>query len=193
MNTRTVRLLIALFVVLMGIIAVLQVIRRNAVQQQSVPTATAASPYVFPVVETTTISRIELENRRTGRKLIFTKVPGDWLGQNEKGASVDVNLTYMPTLLQILATLRYNRIINGTQTLESFGLSNGGWFVVKFKAGADYVLRFGDNNPDGSQTYVQASIGQTDSPILQVASEAPSTLASIVDAYNLGLATSAAP
>ncbi len=190
MNTRTFRLLIALFIVLMAIIAVLQLVRRNAIQQQVLSiTPTAVSPYVFPAVETTTITRIELENKRTGRKLVFTKIPGDWTAVDQTGGKIDVNLTYMPTLLQILATLRYNRSMNGTETLESFGLADGGWFIVKFTSGAEHMLRIGDNNPDRSQTYVRASIGSTDSPVLQVSAEAISTLARIVELYNLGNAS----
>ncbi len=155
-STQRVRLLILVFAALLGLTALFGATRQEPTPQAQAtarPTATAI-PYLYPEVETTTITLIELENRQTGRKVKLTKVPGDWLGENEKGSPIQVDLTLMPPILQILATLRYNRIM-GSSELENFGLADGGRFIVRFTAGNTYSLHIGTNNPDQTMTYVQ--------------------------------------
>jgi hypothetical protein len=94
------------------------------------------------------------------------------LGENEKGAKVNVDLTQMPPILQILATLRYNFVISNAR-LENFGLADGGRFIVRFTAGATYTLHIGNDNPDQTWTYIQSG---ENSPVLAVNAEPVATL-----------------
>jgi hypothetical protein len=164
--------LIVVFAALLGLAALIGVAQRSAGPQATARPVATAIPFVFPEVETTQITLIELENRRTGQKLKLTKVPGDWLAENERGAKVNVDLTQMPPILQILATLRYNRII-GSSELENFGLADGGRFIVRFTAGATYTLHIGNDNPDQTMTYIQRG---ENSPVLLVNAEPVVTL-----------------
>ena len=49
--------------------------------------------------------------------------------------------------------------------MKAFGFADGGFFVVRFDAGASYLLRVGDVNADQSYAYVQRG---NDATVLQV-------------------------
>jgi hypothetical protein len=151
-----VQLLFAIFFVLLGIGVVLNVLQRGRAAQFS-PNATAGTPipYLYPEVLPTTIVRIAVEDKRAGRRFTLTKIPGNWQAEGVEGQSLKVDLTKLPTILQLLSTLRYNRSIDLTDQ-ESFGLAEGGWFVIRFEAGrSSYTLHIGDNNPDQTLAYVR--------------------------------------
>lgn len=154
-SARTVQLIVAIFFVLLGIGVVVTSLRREASEQRPTPEATVV-PFVFPTVETTQITRIEWANLKDGRKIIFTRAPGDWRGENEQGKSLVVDLTKMPTILRSLANLRYNLTVEVSDQ-ETFGLEDG--FLVRFEAGQSYTLRIGDKNPDRTLVYVRRDEG----------------------------------
>jgi hypothetical protein len=171
-QTQRIRVLVIVFVAFLGVFALLGTALRSPGAQATTSPAATSIPFVFPKVETTTITLIELEKPSTGQKLKLTKVPGDWLGENEKGAKINIDLTKMPPILQILATLRYNFIIMSSE-LENFGLADGGRFIVRFTAGATYTLHIGNDNPDQTMTYVQRG---ENSPVLVVNAQPVATL-----------------
>ena len=149
-GARTVQLLIAIFFVVLGIGVVVTSLRREAAERRPSPTVTVV-PFVFPEVEPAQITRIEWEDPKQKRKVVFTKVPGDWLGIDGQNAPLQIDLTKLPTILRNLANLRYNRTVEVLDR-EKYGLEDG--FLVRFNAGQTYALRIGDKNPDGSLVYV---------------------------------------
>ncbi len=63
-------------------------------------------------------------------------------------------------MLQILSALRYNRILDKSETdLRAFGLADGGWFILRFDAGARHMLRVGEVNAARTDSYVQRGEG----------------------------------
>lgn len=157
---RSTLIVFLIFVGLLGVAVVVSITRRTAeqsaqqtAQSQQTPTA-APEPYLFPDVLPTYISRIELQDQGKGKALTLVKIPGDWTGQDGSGAKLKVDLTKMPDLLRILATLRYNRVIESTD-LEAFGLSDSGTFAIRFEAGQSYTLYIGKTNPDGTLVYAR--------------------------------------
>ncbi|MCS6869991.1 MAG: DUF4340 domain-containing protein [Anaerolineae bacterium] len=150
---RTVVVLFAIFSALLGI-AALAFPRRVPPNVQ--PSATLI-PYVFPRVMPAQITRIDLEDRRDSAKpakITLIKVAGDWQalrGSNELSLP---DLTKVARLLNGLASLRYNRIIDNA-SVEAFGLADGGRYVIRFVADRTYTLHIGDNSPDQTLAYVQ--------------------------------------
>lgn len=59
-------------------------------------------------------------------------------------------------LIQILASLRYNQIMEGSD-LSAYGLTNGGIFTVRFEAGASHTLHVGKPMPTGTDACVQVN------------------------------------
>ena len=131
-----------------------------------------AQPEVFPGVEATQITRMEVENHRTGSKITFVKVPGGWQTTDEKGNALLLDPGQAPRMLQILSTLRYNRIMEGSD-VKAFGLADGGLFSVSFDSGRSYTLLIGDLNSDRSYGFVQLGVG---SAVLQVPAQSVRTL-----------------
>ncbi|MEP7285974.1 MAG: DUF4340 domain-containing protein [Chloroflexota bacterium] len=165
-GSRTTRLLLVVFV---GILAVAYLL--NLAQQSSRPQPTATpetQPDVFPGVEPTQITRIEIESVRVNRKITLVKVPGDWKGTDEKGASVPVDLAQVSRMLQVLSSLRYNRVMEGTADVKTFGFEGGGFFIVRFDAGQQYSLHIGDLNSAQTNAYIQRG---DDPTVLQVPSD----------------------
>ena len=80
------------------------------------------------------------------------------------GWSVQARPRQIADMIQNLPTLRYNRVMEGSD-VKAFGFADGGFFVVRFDAGASYLLRVGDLNSDQSYTYVQRG---NDPTVLQV-------------------------
>ena len=161
-NTRTTRILIVIFVALLGVAYLVSVARKASAPT---PPPVPVSLYVFPGVEPTQITRIELENQVDKRKLTLVKVPGDWIGTDQNGKTVQVDLAQVTRMIQILPTLRYNRIMEGSD-VKAFGLADGGYFIVRFDAGGtSYVLHIGDVNSAQTYSYVQRG---DSGPVLQI-------------------------
>jgi hypothetical protein len=174
-RARGVRLLAVVFLALAGVLVIAGLARRNT---PAAPLATPIPvPFVYPEVAATDITSITLENRRTNHILMLEKVPGDWLAENEGGQRVAIDVTKVPRLLRILSTLRYNRTLDDS-ALEAYGLADGGWLIVRFRAGLPYTLHIGDNNPGGTLTYVRRGAS---GPALLVAAESVSVLADTME------------
>lgn len=154
-RTHNTRLLIVVFVGLLAAAFVITLIRQNS---KPMPVLSSGeSGYLFPDVQTTQITRIELENTQTGQKLFLEKIPGDWRGTDENGREVQVDLIQLPGLLQIISTLRYNRVMDELD-VERFGLAESGLFVVRFEAGQEWhTLYVGEINPAGSNAYLRVA------------------------------------
>lgn len=169
------RLLAVVFLALAGVLVVVGLARRGA------PVALLATPipapYVFPEVVAADITSITMENRRTNRILTLEKIPGGWRAENEAGEALAIDLTKTPRLLRILSTLRYNRTLDDS-AMEAYGLSEGGWLIIRFRTGLPYTLRIGDNNPGETLTYVQRG---DRGPALLVPAESINVLADTMD------------
>jgi hypothetical protein len=172
-NFGATKLLLLAFVGLLGVMALVNQARQNAASP--LPTR-AMVQNVFPDITQTQITRMTVENRQIGKKAILVKVPGDWLGTDEKGSKIQVDLNQVTRMLQILSTLRYNRVMEGSD-VQAFGLSDGGLFVVSFEAGASYTMHIGDLNSALTFAYVQRD---TEKSILQVPAEQVNTLVLMV-------------
>jgi Domain of unknown function (DUF4340) len=177
LRNRATRLMIVVFVGVLLFAATL-----NAVREQGRPVrpTPAPVPYLFPDVLTTTITRIEITNVRFNRYLALVKAPGEWLGSDKGGKPVPVDMTIIPPMLSILTSLRYTEIMDSSQVdLAKFGLTNGGWFVVKFdSAGKSYTLAIGDANPSRTLSYVQV---QPDTRVFLADYNLVGRLVSVVD------------
>ncbi len=161
-GARTTRVLIVVFVGLLGLVYVFNLARQNTAVRIVYPTP---QPELFPGIDQTQITRIELENLVDKRRLTLVKVPGDWLGSDQNGKSVQVDMAQVTRMIQILPTLRYNRVMEGSD-VKAFGLADGGYFVVRFDAGgATYTLHVGDVNSAQTYSYVQRGDG---GPVLQI-------------------------
>jgi hypothetical protein len=166
---RTMLILVAIFLLLAGTAYLLDSSQRANQGQVQLPTA---QPEVFSGVQPTQITRIVLENHATGRQVTLVRVPGGWQGTDKNGKPVQVDPGQPPRMLQILSTLRYNRVMEGSD-VKAFGLANGGMFSVSFDAGRSYTLLIGDLNSDSSLAFVQRGIG---SAIVQVPAQPMVTL-----------------
>jgi len=128
----------------------------------AIPTA---MPEVFPGINPTDITRIEVENVGNKHKYLLVRAPGEWKGTDENGKDVEVDPGQVTRMIQAISTMRYNRIMEGSD-VETFGLNNGGVFMVRFDAGSSsYTLRIGETNSARTHSFVQR--GQ-DPAVLQV-------------------------
>lgn len=166
---RTTLILVGVFLALAAVAYVLDSTQRANQPQVQFPTA---QPELFDGVEATQITRMELQNHATGRQVTLVKVPGGWQGTDKNGKSIQVDPGQPPRMLQILSSLRYNRIMEGSD-VKAFGLADGGMFSVSFDAGRSYTLLIGDLNSDSSLAFVQRGIG---SAIVQVPAQPMFTL-----------------
>lgn len=177
LRNRATRLMIAVFVLVVLFAVVL-----NAVREQRRPPRPTARPetYLFPAVTTLNVTRIEIVNQRFNKKIILLKLPGEWAGKDERDQIVKVDQTRIPPILRVLASLRYTQVVDRSEVdLEKFGLTNGGWFIVKFEAaGQPYTLHIGDVNPSATLSYVQ--LGQ-DGPIYLANYDQIGQLVNLVD------------
>lgn len=160
-RNRQTLLLVVFFVVIVLIAFILNQVRRNL--EAAVPNPTPSVLYFFAGLEPIDITRIEISNRQAGRKLTLTKVPGGWNGTDASGTAVPVKLTQIPRLLQNLAFLSYNRVMNTSEVdVTSIGLANGGQFEVAFTAtGATHTLHIGTINSTQTASYVQVDADST--------------------------------
>jgi hypothetical protein len=97
-----------------------------------------------------------ISNDASGQQVTWTRTSAGWQAVDAKGHSLTVNLTNVARMIQILATLRYNRVLEESNVAQ-FGLTGNGRAVIEFDAGAKtpYRLRIGDQSPYGDLTYVQ--------------------------------------
>jgi hypothetical protein len=177
MNFRSTRLLILVFVGLLVAAFAINLARQNT----PVPTPRITPLIeVFPGIDATQITRIEVENRPQKRKITLVRTPGQWTATDQKQQNVTVDVAQITRMIQILPTLRYNRVME-TSDLKAFGLADGGLFVVRFSVGnASHALYVGDINSDRTYSYVQAETNDASSPVLQVPVSQVATLVSIV-------------
>jgi hypothetical protein len=189
-SARLTQLLAVVFVGLVGMAIALNIARRSATQPAPTRNFTEISEMLFPAVEPRAITRIRLQNTATGKVLVFTKQPGQWRVEDEMGKIVSIDLAQVPDLLHILANLRYNRLIDPTQStssptastqvganLEAFGLANGGLYIAQFEAGGSHTIRIGALTPDTKAAYVQRDNEQA---ILLVPAAATTIFASLL-------------
>jgi hypothetical protein len=161
LNNRTTRLLIVLFVGLLAVAYLVNLVQQNKTVYVPYPTPL---PEVFPGIDARQITHIELENPGWKRKIVLDKVPGDWVAKDGDGKPIQVDLGQVTRMIQILPTLRYNRVLESTD-LKAFGLADGGLFVLRFSVGnASYTLRVGDPNSAQTYSYIQRGDG---GPVLQ--------------------------
>src|SRR5579859_7450519 len=161
LNQRTTIMLIVIFILLVGVYYALDQTEHSL--HPPLPTPTT-HPLVFPGIAPSQITRLEVDDVQGGRKIILVKQPGGWLATNESGLTVNAKSKEISDMIQNLPTLRYNRVMEGSD-VQAFGFAGGGFMVVKFDAGASYLLRVGDLNSDQSYAYVQRG---TDPAVLQV-------------------------
>ena len=166
---RTTLILVVIFVALAAVAYALDVSQRNNTPPDQFPTA---QPELFTGVQPTQITRMVLENHATGLQITLVKVPGGWQGTDKNGQPIQVDPGQPPRMLQILSTLRYNRVMEGSD-VKAFGLADGGMFSVNFDAGRSYTLLVGDLNSDSSFAFVQRGVG---SAIVQVPAQSIRTL-----------------
>ncbi len=82
-------------------------------------------------------------------------------------------------MIQIRPTVRYNRIMEGSD-VTAFGLADGGRFVVHFEARGDaYTLHIGELN--SALTYAYVQLGDN-GPIGQISATDANGLVAIVRA-----------
>jgi Domain of unknown function (DUF4340) len=174
-KSRSTLLLLGIFIVLVVVAAAVNGTRQNNQNQVQLP---ITQTEIFPGVEPTQITRIALENHTTGHKVLMVKVPGGWQATDEKGQSVKIDPGQPPRMLQILSSLRYNRVMEGSD-VKAFGLADGGIFSVSFDAGRSYTLLVGDVNSDSSFAFVQPGVG---SAVLQVPAQVMASLLAPVSA-----------
>jgi len=153
----------AFIVLVFGGLLLFSLLIDNARRQQ-VPRATAAadttptavqSGEMFPDVQPAAITRIVVADKIGGRTVTLTRVPGDWQAVDNVGKAAPVDLPNVTRMIQILATLRYNRVLEET-SVAAYGLAGDGKVSIDFDAGTTtYHLRIGDSTPEGSLAYIQ--------------------------------------
>jgi len=174
-NTRTTRILIVIFVALLGVAYLVSVARKASAPT---PPPVPVSLYVFPGVEPTQITRIEMENHMIKRALTLERIPGGWKGTDDKGADVLVDLNQATRIIQILSSLSYNRVLEGSD-VKAFGLADGGLFMVRFIAsGKTYTLQIGDLNSALTYAYARRSDSE---PVIQIPAIEAKSLVKPVD------------
>jgi len=160
-NQRTTRLLFYIFI---GVV----VLSFASTQWQSVfspkPTPDFVNEPIYIGLTPSKIVRIEMELVGTGRKVVMQRLAAGWQVTDGKGQPFRVNSDQINASLQVLATLRYNRIVEG-EDLKAFGLDGGGLFIVRFTADKTFGLHVGDLNSARDAVFVQLE-GQ--SRVLQV-------------------------
>ena len=161
LNRRSTVLLVIVFVALAAVAYFLGQAQQTL---HPAPPSPTDAPLVFPGIDPAQITRIEVENVKNGLKVTLVKQADGWQGKNEKGWSVEARPRQIADMIQNLPTLRYNRVMEGSD-VQAFGFVGGGFLVVKFDAGASYLLRVGDLNSDQSYAYVQRG---ADPAVLQV-------------------------
>jgi hypothetical protein len=152
-KSRTTLLLIGIFLTLAAIASLVS--NNQPTASNYLPTAL---PELFPGVVATQITRMEIENHGNSKKVTFVKVAGGWQVTDEKGSPLQMDVGQPPRMLQILSSLRYNRIMEGSD-VKTFGLADGGMYSVSFDAGRTYTLLVGNLNSDSSFAFVQRSVG----------------------------------
>lgn len=172
LNRRLTAFLIFSFALLLAFIAVINAARRSQIIAAATAAYTAASPQsgmLFPDADPISITRIVIRDPASGHTLTLRKIPGDWVAVDEKGAPVSVDLAKITQVVQILGTLRYNRVIID-QNFAAYGLVGDGRLNVQFaiEAAPEHVLRVGALAQVSGQTFVQRD---TDSAIYLVSTQ----------------------
>jgi len=111
---------------------------------------------LFPQVQPQAITRMTISDSVSGQQVTWTRNGDGWQAVDATGHTVAVNLTNVARMIQILATLRYNRVLEESNVAQ-FGLTGNGRAIIEFDAGAKtpYRLRIGDQSPYGDLSYVQ--------------------------------------
>lgn len=176
---RTVIILFVVFIALLGASAL--IFPRRAPPSAGGEPSPTPILYVFPRALPAQITRMDLEDRRDAAKpakITLIKTAGDWQAfRSERDAPSLPDLTKIARLLNGLASLRYNRIIDSTN-LEAFGLADGGRYVIRFVADRTYTLHIGSTSPDQTLAYIQRDGSQA---ILLVPAEQAAALISAVE------------
>lgn len=107
-----------------------QVIRDHADQFTLTP-VTPQAGFLFPSVEPALIAKIVIRDAK-GTQVTFVKVPGDWQATNGLGTPQPTDLANLTRVIQILGTLRYNRVL-ADSNLSSYGLTGEGNVSIQFE------------------------------------------------------------
>jgi hypothetical protein len=150
-----------LFMLIFGGLAMLSaliILTRQSSGSHLAITGTPVTPqtgYIFTDVEPGKITRISVVDHGTAHTVTYTRVPGDWNVDDSAGKIKASDLPNVARIIQILATLRYNRVLEGS-SVAAYGLAGDGKVGIDFDAaGKSYHLRIGEATPYGDTTYVQ--------------------------------------
>lgn len=147
-----------LLVIFVGLVVASFVFDRTRDSNNQIPVVVTALPEIFPGIRVNDITRMELEAVKVKRKFIFERQPGDWKVTVQDGTQgsrvVEAPIAEITQMMQVLATLRYTRVME-SMDVKAFGLENGGFFTVKFTAGQAYTLYIGEFNSAQTGIFVQ--------------------------------------
>ncbi len=168
---RATALVALIFGGLLGFAALITLTRQPPPRPTNSATSVPITPqtgYIFTDVEPSKITRISVVNHGTARAITYTRVPGDWDVVDSAGKAGAPDLPNVARMIQILATLRYNRTLEESSVV-TYGLAGDGKVSIDFDAaGKSYHLRLGEATPYGDTTYVQRG----DSPSIYLAQTA---------------------
>ena len=166
-----------LALVLFGLLAfggLLSIARKNNLP--TLPPPVVQSPQsgeLFPNAQPDAITRVIVTDETSGLSVTWTKVPGGWQAVRSDGLPVAVDLTNVARMIQILPTLRYNRVLEESNVAQ-FGLSGQGQAQIEFEMGNGVPNRLRIGNADPSQTSVYVQRG--DEPTIYLVPSGPVAL-----------------
>lgn len=133
-----------------------QVISLGGTQAARFTPGTPQSGVMFSGVEPSAIVKIVIRDSTSGHTLTLAKVPGDWQARDEKGNPATFDLANLSRVIQILGTLRYNRVLVD-KNVAAYGLAGDAKVTIQFETGTfNHRLRIGDVVQVSSEfTYVQ--------------------------------------
>jgi hypothetical protein len=105
-------------------------------------------------VEPSAVVLIVVRSGDGKQSVTLTRVPGDWRLTDVKGSRSAPDLAQISRVIQILGTLRYNRVIRD-QNVAAYGLSGDGKVTIEFDAGISHRLKIGDLAQVSGFTFVQ--------------------------------------
>lgn len=152
MNRRMTWLIALVFGGLLALSVLINVARQS--QRSAAPPPTIDEGALYPDVQPAAITRIVIRDAATGTKLTLVKVPGEWRASDANGTSRPIDNAQVAKMIQLLATLRYNRTLQ-EQDVSVYGLAGDGKVSIDFDAGTSHTLRVGNPTQVGDATYVQ--------------------------------------
>ncbi len=174
MNRRLTLVIALVFGGLLALSVLINIARQT--QRASIVPPTSFEGAMFPDVQPAAITRITIRDIRSGTRLTLTKAPGEWRATDANGTSRTVDNAQIARIIQILATLRYNRTLQ-QEDVSVYGLAGDGQVSIDFEAGTAHTLRIGNPAQVGDATYVQRD---TDRAVYLVYTAATDILRSVL-------------